>query len=52
MAAQNRHAHLELRRMQMLTELGAEQNTMTIIVMPSEFVAAAKSLANLGNPAP
>ena len=35
--------------MQMLTELGAEQNTMTIIVMPSEFVAAAKSLANLGN---
>ncbi|HEY5065475.1 MAG TPA: hypothetical protein VIJ04_11725 [Xanthobacteraceae bacterium] len=35
--------------MQMLTEVGAEQNTMTIIVMPSEFVTAAKSLANLGS---
>lgn len=44
-------AGLELRRMQMLTEVGAEQNTMTIIMMPSEFVAAAKNLANLGKPA-
>jgi regulator of protease activity HflC (stomatin/prohibitin superfamily) len=44
-------AGLELRRMQMLTEVGAEQYTMTIIMMPSEFVAAAKSLANLGKPA-
>jgi regulator of protease activity HflC (stomatin/prohibitin superfamily) len=44
-------ASLELRRMQMLTEVGAEQNTMTIIMMPSEFVEAAKSLANLGKPA-
>jgi regulator of protease activity HflC (stomatin/prohibitin superfamily) len=43
-------AGLELRRMQMLTEVGAEQNTMTIIMMPSEFVAAAKNLANLGRP--
>jgi len=41
-------AGLELRRMQMLTEVGAEQNTMTIIMMPSEFVEAAKGLANLG----
>jgi hypothetical protein len=32
-------AGLELRRMQMITEVGAEQNTMTIIMMPSEFVA-------------
>ena len=31
---------LELRRMQMLTEVGAEQNTMTIVMMPSEFVDA------------
>ena len=31
-------ASLELRRMQMLTEVGAEQNSMTIIMMPSEFV--------------
>jgi regulator of protease activity HflC (stomatin/prohibitin superfamily) len=38
-------ASLELRRMQMLTEVGAEQNTMTIVMMPSEFVAAANALA-------
>jgi len=44
-------AALELRRMQMLTEVGAEQNTMTIIMMPSEFVTAAKNLASLGKPA-
>ncbi len=39
-------ASLELRRMQMLTEVGAEQNTMTIVMMPSEFVAAARALAD------
>ena len=38
-------ASLELRRMQMLTEVGAEQNTMTIVMMPSEFVEAARALA-------
>jgi regulator of protease activity HflC (stomatin/prohibitin superfamily) len=38
-------ASLELRRMQMLTEVGAEQNTMTIVMMPSEFVAAARAIA-------
>ena len=38
-------AGLELRRMQMITEVGAEQNTMTIIMMPSEFVEAARSLS-------
>ena len=37
-------ASLELRRMQMLTEVGAEQNTMTIVMMPSEFVEAARAL--------
>jgi regulator of protease activity HflC (stomatin/prohibitin superfamily) len=36
---------LELRRMQMLTEVGAEQNTMTIVMMPSEFVNLAGALA-------
>ena len=36
---------LELRRMQMLTEVGAEQNTMTIVMMPSEFVNLAQALA-------
>jgi regulator of protease activity HflC (stomatin/prohibitin superfamily) len=38
-------AGLELRRMQMITEVGAEQNTMTIVMMPSEFVAMARSIA-------
>ena len=36
-------AGLELRRMQMITEVGAEQNTMTIIMMPSEFVDMARA---------
>jgi len=40
-------ASLELRRMQMLTEIGAEQNTMTVVMMPSEFVQAAKALAEM-----
>jgi regulator of protease activity HflC (stomatin/prohibitin superfamily) len=44
-------AGLELRRMQMLTEVGAEQNTMTIVMMPSEFVSAAASIAKLAQPA-
>jgi regulator of protease activity HflC (stomatin/prohibitin superfamily) len=38
-------AGLELRRMQMITEVGAEQNTMTIIMMPSEFVDMARAIA-------
>jgi regulator of protease activity HflC (stomatin/prohibitin superfamily) len=42
-------AGLELRRMQMITEVGAEQNTMTIIMMPSEFVAMAGAIAKLAN---
>jgi regulator of protease activity HflC (stomatin/prohibitin superfamily) len=36
---------LELRRMQMITEVGAEQNTTTIIMMPSEFVTLAESIS-------
>lgn len=36
---------LELRRMQMITEVGAEQNTTTIIMMPSEFVTLAENVA-------
>lgn len=39
-------ASLELRRMQMLTEVGAEQNSMTVVMMPSEFVQAARALAD------
>lgn len=37
---------LELRRMQMITEVGAEQNTTTIVMMPSEFVTLAENMAN------
>ncbi|WP_297296246.1 SPFH domain-containing protein [uncultured Methylovirgula sp.] len=37
-------AGLELRRMQMITEVGAEQNSMTIIMMPSEFVEMARAI--------
>ena len=36
---------LELRRMQMISEVGAEQNTTTIIMMPSDFVILARELA-------
>jgi regulator of protease activity HflC (stomatin/prohibitin superfamily) len=38
---------LELRRMQMISEVGAEQNTTTIVMMPSEFVTLAKSASDL-----
>lgn len=34
---------LELRRMQMLSEIGIDNNTTTIILIPSEFSSAAKS---------
>lgn len=39
-------AALELRRMQMVTEIGADNNTTTIVLFPSEFVSAAKAFAN------
>jgi regulator of protease activity HflC (stomatin/prohibitin superfamily) len=35
-------AALELRRMQMVTEVGAEQNTTTLIMIPSDFMTLAK----------
>jgi len=40
-------AGLELRRMQMITEVGAEQNTMTVVMMPSEFVSMARAFAEM-----
>jgi regulator of protease activity HflC (stomatin/prohibitin superfamily) len=40
---------IELRRMQMLTGVGAEQNTMAIVMMPSEFVTAANAAARFMN---
>lgn len=36
---------LELRRMQMVTEVGAEQNSTTLVMMPSDFVNAASAFA-------
>lgn len=38
---------LELRRMQMITEVGAEQNSTTIMLMPSDFVSLAKEASDL-----
>jgi regulator of protease activity HflC (stomatin/prohibitin superfamily) len=38
-------AALELRRMQMVAEVGADNNSTTVIMMPSEFVHAAESLS-------
>ncbi|MBD1911548.1 MULTISPECIES: slipin family protein [unclassified Leptolyngbya] len=35
-------AALELRRLQMLTEVGAENNTTTIVMMPSDFINLAR----------
>ncbi|HMV40934.1 MAG TPA: SPFH domain-containing protein [Leptospiraceae bacterium] len=37
---------LELRRMQMLSEIGIDNNTTTIIMMPAEFINAAKNFAD------
>ena len=39
-------AALELRRMQMVSEVGAENNSTTVIMMPAEFVHMAGSLSN------
>lgn len=38
---------LELRRMQMLSEIGIDNNTTTIVLLPSEFSSAAKSFTDL-----
>ncbi|CAN5293458.1 slipin family protein [soil metagenome] len=40
---------LELRRMQMLSEIGIDNNTTTIILMPADFSNAAKSFTELVN---
>jgi len=52
MIAQN-PAALELRRMQMVAEVGAENNTTTILMMPAEFLHLARGLttAFVGAPA-
>ena len=38
-------AALELRRMQMIAEVGAENNSTTILMIPSDFVTLSKSLS-------
>jgi regulator of protease activity HflC (stomatin/prohibitin superfamily) len=38
---------LELRRMQMLAEIGIDNNTTTIVLVPSEFTQAAKSFTDM-----
>ena len=38
-------AALELRRMQMIAEVGAENNSTTVLMIPSDFVTLSKSLS-------
>ena len=47
-------AAIELRRMQMVAEVGAENNSTTVLMMPSEFVHLASNLSTYlqGNAAP
>ena len=42
----NNPAALELRRFQMLTEIGAENNTTTVVMIPSDLVTLTKEWAN------
>ena len=39
-------AALELRRMQMIAEVGAENNSTTVVMIPSDFVTAARSFSD------
>ena len=41
----NNPVAVELRRMQMVTEVGAENNSTTIMMIPSDFVSLAKSVS-------
>ena len=49
-------AALELRRMQMIAEVGAENNSTTVLMIPSDFVTLSKSMSeylrDLGNRPP
>jgi regulator of protease activity HflC (stomatin/prohibitin superfamily) len=40
----NNPVAVELRRMHMVTEVGAENNSTTVIMIPSDFVSLGKSL--------
>lgn len=41
---------LDLRRLQTMTEIGTEQNTMIIVAMPQEFIHAAHAVTKLVKP--
>lgn len=45
----NNPVAVELRRMQMVTEVGAENNSTTVLMIPSDFVTLAKSLTQYLN---
>jgi len=45
----NNPVAVELRRMQMVTEVGAENNSTTVLMIPSDFVTLAKSLTEYLN---
>jgi regulator of protease activity HflC (stomatin/prohibitin superfamily) len=42
----NNPAAMELRRLQMLTEIGAENNTTTLVMIPSDFMNLARNLSD------
>lgn len=42
-------AALELRRLQMVSEVGAEHNTTTIVLLPSDFVNAANAISKIAD---
>ncbi len=42
----NNPVAVELRRMQMVTEVGAENNSTTVLMIPSDFVSLAKSFSD------
>jgi regulator of protease activity HflC (stomatin/prohibitin superfamily) len=41
----NNPVAVELRRMQMVTEVGAENNSTTVLMIPSDFVSLAKNVS-------
>jgi regulator of protease activity HflC (stomatin/prohibitin superfamily) len=45
----NNPVAVELRRMQMVTEVGAENNSTTVLLIPSDFVTLAKSFTQYLN---
>src|SRR3569833_2057088 len=45
----NNPVAIELRRMQMVTEVGAENNSTTVLMIPSDFVTMAKSFSQFVN---